>query len=103
MRLIELARRPPTWLRIAFAGLVLAFALNSIAHVTHRHEEIAGSATHAVACGYCFTFNGLADAAIPRTPSLDAVACDESPLIPTSIRPTFRSFSSSQPRAPPVS
>lgn len=62
MRLLTMARRPPQWLRVALAGLMLAFALNSIAHVTHRHDAVTSSATHSLACGYCISFNGLVDA-----------------------------------------
>jgi hypothetical protein len=103
MRLIELARRPPTWLRIAFAGLVMAFVLNSIAHVTHRHDENVGNATHLVACGYCLAFNGLADAPANPALCLNASVCDEPVLIAGSTPRIFRAPSSSQPRAPPVS
>ena len=61
MSTFRLARRPPRWLHAAFAALLVAFALNSIAHVTHRHDASA-SVTHSLACGYCATFGGLADA-----------------------------------------
>src|ERR671911_630721 len=61
MRLLHLARRPPQWLRVILAGLLLAFAVNSIAHVTHRHDAAPSAATHSLACGYCLSFNGLVD------------------------------------------
>jgi hypothetical protein len=62
MRWLHLVRRPPQWLRVALAGLLLAFAVNSIAHVTHRHDAAPSTASHSFACGYCLSFNGLVDA-----------------------------------------
>jgi hypothetical protein len=102
MRLIELARRPPSWLRIAFAGLALAFLLSSIAHVTHQHEAITGSAAH-VACGYCLTFDSLADAGVQRTPLLDTQPSDEYVAAPDPSLLCFARPCVAQPRAPPVS
>ena len=98
-----LARRPPQWLRVAIAGLLLAFSLNSIAHVTHRHETPAASVTHSLACGYCATFGGLADAPRQYLSSRDLahahvfVAADSSADIPMRVR------TSARPRAPPYS
>ncbi len=103
MPLIELARRRPSWLRIAFAGLVMAFVLSSIAHVSHRHDASVGAATDMVACGYCLTFGGLADAAVHHAPPLSSAARDERVSLPPSLPQTFRALSSSQPRAPPIS
>jgi hypothetical protein len=96
-----LARRPPQWLRVAIAGLLLAFALNSIAHLTHRHDTSA-SVTH-LACGYCATFGGLADAPQQSLSSLDFalahvfIAAESSADIPIRVR------TSARPRAPPHS
>jgi len=103
MRLIELARRPPTWLRIAFAGLVVAFMLNSIAHVTHRHEANAGTTAHVVACGYCLSFSGLADATVHRTPVLAPSPGDEIIVTATPPLRCYQNPCAAQPRAPPVS
>ncbi len=59
----ELARKPKQWLRAALAGLLLAFAINSIAHVTHTHEQDkVSTVVHAAACGYCTTFSASAPA-----------------------------------------
>jgi hypothetical protein len=103
MRLIELARRPPSWLRIAFAGLALAFLLTSTAHITHRHDAIPGSATHVVACGYCLNFGGLADAGVHPVPVVAIPPSAERILAPPSLITTFERPSAAQPRAPPVS
>lgn len=103
MRVFMLARRPPQWLRVAFAALALAFALNSIAHVTHEHDAApVVSAFHNLACGYCASFGGLADA--PRHSyvlDLDrqfgiavALTTDE----PVALTP----ITSARPRAPPL-
>ena len=97
-----LARRPPQWLRVAIAGLLLAFALNSIAHLTHRHDASA-SVTHSLACGYCATFGGLADAPQQYLSSLDFalahvfIAAESAADIPVRVR------TSARPRAPPHS
>ena len=45
-------------------AVVLAFALDSVAHAVHRHDDSASSAltAHGPACGYCAAFDGLVDA-----------------------------------------
>jgi len=103
MRLFEFARRPPAWLRIAFAALTVAFVLSSVAHVTHRHEALAGTTAHVVACGYCLSFGSLADGSVQRTLVLASVPNDE---VLIAAAPPLRSYqnpSAAQPRAPPVS
>lgn len=101
MRMFDLARRPPHWLRVALAALLLAFALNSIAHVTHRHEAAQTSVAHSVACGYCVSFGGLADA--PRHCHPVATAEQFSVFVAPALDRVFssRSSTSAQPRAPP--
>jgi hypothetical protein len=102
MRLTELIRRPPTWLRIAFAGLALAFLLSSIAQVTHQHEAIAGSTAH-VACGYCLNFDNLTDARVQHAALLGAQPTDEYATARDPALRCFESPSAAQPRGPPVS
>jgi hypothetical protein len=102
MRPFHLARRLPRWLRVALAGLLIAFALNSIAHVAHRHEATSASVAHALACGYCATFGGLADA--PRHGPAPAefalghvfVAGETTTAVVNRVR------TSARPRAPPL-
>jgi hypothetical protein len=82
---------------------MLAFALNAIAHVTHRHDAAPLSAAHTFACGYCISFGGLADA--PRhaqgLPVAEHVAFS---VVPTLITPvSLRPPTSARPRAPPIS
>lgn len=102
MRLMHLARRPPQWLRVALAALLLAFAVNSIAHVTHRHDAAPSSATHSLACGYCLSFNGLADAPRHDHPPL-AVEHDSFYFFADSVAWIARRLvTSARPRAPPV-
>jgi hypothetical protein len=103
MRLIELIRRPPSWLRIAFAGLALAFLFSSIAQVAHQHEAIAGSAATHVACGYCLTFDGLTDDSVRRSALLGTQPTDEYAAVPAPALRCFASPCAAQPRAPPVS
>jgi len=101
-RLIELARRPPSWLRIAFAGLVLVFVFSSTAHITHQHEAIPGIAVH-TACGYCLSFDGLADVRLHRAFAPGAKATDDYVFAPAPTILCFASPCAAQPRAPPIS
>jgi len=101
MRTFKLARRLPQWLRIALAGLLVAFALNSIAHVTHRHDAASASVTHSLACGYCAAFGGLADAPrhhcsllVPERVGVLVALAEEDPY-------SVRTWPSARPRAPP--
>jgi hypothetical protein len=102
MRLMHLARRPPQWLRVCLAALLLAFAVNSIAQVTHRHDAAPSSATHSLACGYCLSFNGLAGA--PHYDHAPLVVEHESFYLaadctaPVARRPV----TAARPRAPPA-
>jgi hypothetical protein len=102
MRLLHLARRPPQWLRVVLAALLLAFAVNSIAHVSHRDDAAPSSAAHALACGYCLSFNGLVDA--PRhDPALLIVEHESFYLLAEFTVPvTRRLATAARPRAPPV-
>jgi hypothetical protein len=102
MRLLHLARRPPQWLRVVLAALLLAFAVNSIAHVTHRHDAAPSSATHTLACGYCLSFNGLVDA--PRHDHAPLVVEHDSfYLVAETTAPVARRVATSaRPRAPPA-
>lgn len=104
MSIFELARRPPTWLRAALVAVVLAFALDSVAHVVHRHDDAVQTttlSTHGPACGYCAAFAGLIDAPKHHYASLTAilVAGYVAPVaqIPVSVRARL----TAQPRAPP--
>jgi hypothetical protein len=103
MRLTQLTRRSPPWLRIAVAGLVMAFVLSSIAHLTHRHEAVAGSTAHVVACGYCLGFGALATTSVPSALTLAAVASDELTIATAAVLLSFKSPCAAQPRAPPLS
>lgn len=51
---------------MAFAGLLLGFALNTIAHAAHAHDPASVFSTH-VPCDHCLQFGHLADA--PRNES----------------------------------
>jgi len=74
MSAFELARKPPQWLRVALAALLLAFALNSIAHAAHTHEQgTAGTVLHSTACGHCVAF-GTADAPPAHVIALPALS-----------------------------
>jgi hypothetical protein len=81
MSIFQLARsgfsRPPAWLRAVFVSLLLAFAVDSVAHVVHTHDDTVKTfGAHAPACGYCAAFDGLIDAPkqsySPLAPSISA-------------------------------
>jgi hypothetical protein len=62
MRIFQMARKPPQWLRVTFAALLLAFALDSVAQVAHSHEVLPSE--HHSVCAYCVSFDDLID--VPR-------------------------------------
>lgn len=103
MSIFQLARRPPDWLRALLVSLLLAFAVDSVAHVVHRHDETAKTAlgAHGPACGYCAAFNGIIDA--PRqsfSPHTATVfAGYVAPITDVSV--SFRPVITAQPRGPP--
>jgi len=102
MSVLELARRPPGWLRAVLASLLIAFAINAVAHVSHWHETAAPSAVHSLACGYCASFGALADA--PRhVASLPPATCiGHLPQCPAEIVRVDGLKTSARPRAPPI-
>ena len=103
MSIFDLARRPPTWLRVALVAVVLAFALDSVAHVVHWHDDGATTTqtAHGPACGYCAAFDGLIDAPKHQYAALTTV------LIAGYVAPvarfpgSVRTHLNAQPRAPP--
>jgi hypothetical protein len=102
MRIFDLARKPQQWLRLMLAGLLLAFALNTVAHVTHRHDATPTSAAQHFLCNYCLSFGGVADGprhhhALP-VPERTATAVAVDSVTIFSQRPR----TSSRPRAPPT-
>lgn len=103
MPIFDLARRPAAWLRVALVAVVLAFALDSIAHVVHRHDDSVKTSlsAHGPACGYCAAFDGLVDA--PRhhhSPLANVVVAGY--VAPVALFPvSLRTRLSAQPRAPP--
>lgn len=102
MYLFHLARKPPQWLRVALVGLLLAFALNSVAHVTHRHDATTTSAPDSLACGHCASYGGMADAphhdySLPVAPPVGIIASSGLEILDA-----HRPQTSARPRAPPV-
>ena len=82
---------------------MLAFALNSIAHVTHRHDSTLASQLHSVACGYCATFDNMAAAPASHALFVAPVLADTAVASPATSVPSRFVYTSAQPRAPPVS
>jgi hypothetical protein len=80
---------------------MLAFAVNSVAHVVHRHDATSTTSSHSLACGYCLSFNGLIDApGEGRTPpAVAAVTAYEAPSAQSV--PVSPPQTSAHPRAPP--
>lgn len=101
MRIFEFARKPPQWLRVVLAGLMLAFALNSIAHAAHTHDAKTTVTVAHGACSYCATFGGLGDSPVYAhslpAPALTQAEAPGPREVSIARRPTF----SAQPRAPP--
>lgn len=102
MFIFHLARRPSAWLRVALVGLLLAFAVDSIAHVVHRHDDTVKTlGAHGPACGYCATFDGLIDAPKQNYAPLAEIIVTRYVAPVTSAPVPFRPAVSAQPRAPP--
>jgi hypothetical protein len=102
MRIFQAARRPTDWVRIALAALVLAFALDSIAHATHTHDSNAAAVAHHVACGYCATFGAsLGATPVHVGPVVTELTLRLAPL-PEFVVPVQQRFAgTAQARAPP--
>jgi hypothetical protein len=99
VRILHIARKPPQWLRVVLAGLLLAFAINSVADVAHRHDTLTAPAH---ICGYCATFGSLTDA--PQH-SVSIVTVTLVALVPDSVGADPippRHLSHTQPRGPPA-
>lgn len=102
MSIFHLARNPPAWLRALLVAVLLAFAVDSVAHVVHRHDDTSKTwGAHGPACGYCAAFDGLIDAPKQSYAALSAITLVSyvAPLaeVPVSFRPAV----TAQPRAPP--
>jgi hypothetical protein len=102
MSWVDPVRIPLPRLRVILAALMLAFALGSIAHVAHQHEAATTSATHSLACGYCLSFGGLADA--PRHTYAPTIEGHVTLHIEAAVNVWFRECltTSARPRAPPL-
>ncbi|MBM0108387.1 hypothetical protein JM946_26950 [Steroidobacter sp. S1-65] len=103
MFIFHLARDPPAWLRFALISLLLAFAVDSVAHVVHEHETTVSTtfAAHGPACGYCAAFDGLIDA--PKQSYSPVAAVVLAGYVATIAGPavSFRPQATAQPRGPP--
>lgn len=103
MSIFDLARRPSAWLRVALAAVVLAFALDSLAHAVHWHDDSAKTTltAHGPACGYCAAFDGLVDVPRHHYSALTALVVTGY-VAPVALFPvSVRTHLSAQPRAPP--
>jgi hypothetical protein len=82
---------------------MLAFALNSIAYVTHHHDAIPGHALHGLLCGYCVSFDNMTSAPAIRSLAVEPAPTAEVLTIPTTAVVFRFAHTSAQPRAPPLS
>ncbi|HMN45863.1 MAG TPA: hypothetical protein PKE27_14895 [Povalibacter sp.] len=82
---------------------MLAFALNSIAHVAHQHDATQVSVAHHAVCGYCITFGGLAGEPGHSHTIERAAPAETIPVITVVARLPAQIQTSARPRAPPVS
>lgn len=103
MHIFYLARRQSHWLRVALAGLLLVFALDSVAHTGHAHGAEKTPVEHTVACGYCATFGALTETSsvggyVPSVRYGDAV-----PFVSFNNAIDRRPAHRARPRAPPLS
>ncbi|MDY0066474.1 MAG: hypothetical protein RBS02_08840 [Steroidobacteraceae bacterium] len=103
MNVFDIARRPPHWLRVAVAAMLLAFALNAITHIAHAHDEgSTPAAKHTALCAHC-AFDAMAGAPQhthePARHAERGVAIDAPPCAALDRTPR----TSAQPRAPPIS
>jgi len=102
MSIFHFARNPPAWLRAALVCLLLAFAVDSVAHVVHQHDETVKTlGAHGPACGYCAAFDGLIDAPKQSFAAVSAVTATTyvEPVAESSV--SFDPLVTAQPRAPP--
>jgi hypothetical protein len=103
MSIFHLARKPPAWLRAALVCLLLAFAVDSVAHVVHQHDDTVKTTlgAHGPACGYCAAFDGLIDAPKQSYAAITAVIVVSyvAPVVDASV--SFRPAVTAQPRGPP--
>lgn len=103
MPVFQLARTPPQWLRVLLVGLLLGFALNSIAHAAHTHDPAKTvNVAHSTPCGYCATFGGLCSAPsyahAPSAPALTQIEISDRQQLAIARHPSCFA----QPRAPPI-
>ena len=103
MSIFDLARKPPQWLRVALVAVVLAFALDSVAHAVHWHDDSVKTtlSAHGPACGYCAAFDGLVDAPKHHYASLTAILVTGYVAPVAQVLVSLRTRLSAQPRAPP--
>lgn len=102
MPIFHLARNPPAWLRAALVCLLLAFAVDSVAHVVHQHDDTVKTfGAHGPACGYCAAFDGLIDAPKQSFAALSAVTVTTYVAPVAEVSVSFRPTATAQPRAPP--
>jgi hypothetical protein len=102
MSIFHLARNPSAWVRAMLVTVLLAFAVDSVAHVVHRHDDTVKTfGAHGPACGYCAAFDGLIDAPKQSYAAITAVTvtCYLAPVADVSA--SFRPAVTAQPRAPP--
>ena len=82
--------------------VLLVFAVDSIAHVVHRHDDTVKTlGAHGPACGYCAAFDGLIDAPKQSYAAVTAVTVTSYVAPVAEVSVSFRPAVTAQPRAPP--
>lgn len=82
--------------------LLLAFAVDSVAHVVHQHDETVKTfGAHAPACGYCAAFDALIDAPKQSRAAIPTVTVTTYAAPATDAAVSVRPTVTAQPRAPP--
>jgi hypothetical protein len=103
MSIFQLARNPSTWVRAMLVTVLLAFAVDSVAHVVHQHDDTVKTTlgAHGPACGYCAAFDGLIDAPKQSYASITAVTVVTYVAPVADVAVSFRPTVTAQPRGPP--
>jgi hypothetical protein len=101
--LLKLFRQPPRWLRMALAGVLLAFTLDVLAHSLHQHEQdthqhVSGGTD----CAYCVAFNGLMDAPAGVSSVFQPASSPVPAPVTGDVCLPLPPETSAQPRAPPA-
>jgi hypothetical protein len=104
MRLFDLARTPPRWLRALLVSLVLVLARDSLGHVlhTHGHDYDSRPGVDSALCGYCVAFDRMVDGPTATAFAVVPAELVAHPVELESAVPALRPVLRFVPRGPPA-